>query len=194
LSAPFQPLSPRCFVLLPQRLCTRLRIILEKTTLKAVAHDFLRIYGSSRLLKKTLLLRVRKPVVTLCRFSCRSLCAYLPTIAHFYRHFHIIDKILTDSQPAKARSISLAALLKPTLNYTAVYYSMNTDQLIFLLFPLPPVYDFPCVANGDGAGTASHYVLILPMCPRRSCNRGCTRYDTPDNDALPWSDALDVLL
>jgi hypothetical protein len=154
LSAP-QPLSPRCFVLLPQKLCTRLRIFLEK---KTVAHDFLRIYGCRRLLKKTSLLRVRKPVVILCRFSCSSLCAYLPTIAHFYRHFNIIDKILTDSRPAKARSISLAAVLKPT--YMTAYLSMNTDQLVFLFFPLPPVYDFSCVANGDGAGTASQYVLI----------------------------------
>jgi len=148
----------------------------------AVAHDFLRIYGSSRLLKKTSLLRVRKPVVTPCRFSCSSLCAYIPTVAHFYRHFNIIDKIFTNSGPAKARSVSLAVLLKPT--YTAAYLSMNTDQLIFLLFPVRPVYDFSFVANGDGAGTASQYVLILQMCPRRSCNRGCTRYNTPDNNTL----------
>ena len=38
----------------------------------------------------------------------------------------------------------------------------------FLLFPLPHVYDFSCVANGDGAGTASQYVLILAMGPRLS--------------------------
>ena len=146
LSAPFQPLSLRCFVLLPQRL-------------------------------------LRKPVMTPCRFSCSSLCAYLLTVAHFYRHFNIIDTILRNSGPAKARSISLAVLLKPT--YAAAYLSMNTDQPIFLFFPLRPLYDFSFVANGDGAGMASQYVLILQMSPRRSCNRGCTRYDTPDNDTLP---------
>jgi len=43
---------------------------------------------------------------------------------------------------------------------------MNRDQLIFLLFPLRPVYDFSFVADGDGAGTASQYVLILCKCAR----------------------------
>jgi len=71
---------------------------------------------------------------------------------------------------------------------------MNTDRLIFLLFPLPPVYDFSCVINGGSAGTVSQSVLILLMRPRLSCNRACTRYNTPDNDTLPWSDALGVLL
>jgi len=35
---------------------------------------------------------------------------------------------------------------------------MNTDQLIFLFFPLPPVYDFSCVTNGGGAGTVSQHL------------------------------------
>jgi len=87
--------------------------------------------------------------------------------------------------PRGGRSISLAALLKPTFNYIAVYYSMNTDQLIFLLFPLHPVYDFSCFTHGGGAGTAAQYVLILLMRPRLSYNRSCTSYDTPDNDTLP---------
>ena len=115
----------------PHRDCTCLRMILEKKTLNAVAHDLaaVRIYGSWRLLKKTSLLRVKRPVVTLCRFSYSSSCAYLPTIIHFYRHFNMIDKILTNNRPAKAPSISLVAPWNPT--YTAAYLSMKTDQLIW---------------------------------------------------------------
>ena len=132
MSASFQPHSSRCFVFnYYQRPCTRLRLILEKKILKAVAHDLvvLRIYQSSRLLKKTSLLRVRKPVVTLCRLLHSSLCAYLPTVTHFSRHFNVIDEVLTNRRPAKTRSISLAAPLNPT--HTATYLSMNTDQQIW---------------------------------------------------------------
>ena len=69
--------------------------------------------------------------MTLYRFSCRSLCAYLPTVTQFYRHFNIIDEILTNRRPAKARWISLASLLNPT--HTVAYLSMNPDQLIWSL-------------------------------------------------------------